>query len=140
MLLFDYGWKSDDPNKKNEVKTFSLSDLGITVNDPIPDVFEYEGKTWKKLRNTTALFVKENDPEKKIAVNSLEYFIEMGELPLKEVWVDNKKYLFERVIDGVPNFADFSDTFRQMHDDKYHVKFTKPPLECESSTWGYGLT
>ena len=139
MLLYDYGC-TEKEGDKFPVKSFSLSDLGITINDPIPETFSKEGKTWKKLRNTTSIFVRENNPEKKILVNSLEYFESMGELPLKEVWADNKKYLFDRVIDGIPSFADFTDTFRRMHDDSYHVKFTKPPLECESPTWGYGLT
>jgi len=140
MLLFDYGWKSNKEGVPNEVQTFTLSDLGITINDSIPDTFEKDGKIWKKLRNTTAVFVDENNPEKRVLVNSLEYFKEMGELPIKEVWVENEKYIFDRVVDGIPSFADFSDTFRQMHDNNYHVKFTKPPLECESNTWGYGLT
>lgn len=139
MLRYDYGC-TEKEGEKFPVKDFSLSELGITVNDPIPDSITIDGKVWKKLRNTTALFFRENKPSKQILVNSLEYFSAMGELPLKEVWVDNKKYLFDRVVDGIPNFADFTDTFRRMHDDSYHVKFTKPPLECESSTWGYGLT
>ena len=71
MLLYDYGC-TEKEGDKFPVKSFSLSDLGITINDPIPEIFSKEGKTWKKLRNTTSIFVRENNPEKKILVNSLE--------------------------------------------------------------------
>ena len=140
MLTYTYGSKAKDESEKNEVKSFSLTDLGITAKDPLPDKFESEGRLWTKLMDTKSLFRKIKDPSKTVIVHSLTYFLQMGKLPLHRVWVEGEEYAFDRVIDGVPNFADFSDTMRQMHDDSYHVKFTKPPLEAESSNWGYGLT
>ena len=44
MLLYDYGC-TEKEGDKFLVKSFSLSDLGITINDPIPETFSKEGKT-----------------------------------------------------------------------------------------------
>ena len=44
MLLYDYGC-TEKEGDKFPVKSFSLSDLGITINDPIPETFSKEGKT-----------------------------------------------------------------------------------------------
>lgn len=132
MVLYDY------LSESKERRQFSLKDIGISINDPIPQTFEKDGQKWHKVMDTTSLFV--SNEGKEVYVNSIDYEQKTGEKLGSSVWVDNEQYFYERTVAGIPNFADFKDTFRQMHDDKYHVNFTKPPLQVESKTWGYGLT
>lgn len=139
MIEFFYGC-SEKKENVFPIKKFSLKEITSLVGEgSIPETIVIEGKNWVRILDVCSLFYKESDPTIAVAVKNLEYFSEMGELPLKEVWINGEKFLFSQVIEGIPQIADFSDVIRRVHDDSYKVKFTKPPLECEKG-WGYGIT
>ncbi|MGL5913531.1 MAG: hypothetical protein ACRCZB_05145 [Bacteroidales bacterium] len=117
---------------------FSIKELGIDISLPLPRSFVKDGKTWVKVLETISIYENEQTSEE-IQVNSLEYYSQIGSYPEKEIFIDNKKYLWKRCIGGIPSFADLSDTLRRNHDTGYKTKFTKPPLEADKN-FGYGLT
>lgn len=120
-----------------EHKQFSLKDLGLTTNDPIPKEFTKDGKVYHRVKDITALFVSEAGDQQ--YVNSIEYELEMGEPLGDTVYINGVPYKYESTVLGIPYVADLNDTMARLHDTKKRVNFTKPPLQADKS-FGYGLT